>query len=127
MPSKNVATTERFVAAVFAGDHAVLRELLHPDFELHQAAGLEYAGLYRGADGFLAFLQKFAATYEIELLERTHSYVSDDNPDLLVFEFAFRGTLKSSGRKFDTTMLERWTFQDGKVIRVVPHYFEIPR
>lgn len=126
MPYDNIAIKDRFVAAVFAGDTATMRSLLDPAFELHQPPGLAYAGTYAGADGFMRFLEKFMTTYDIEALDNTDTY-SSQNPDRIVLEFRFAGKLKATGEKFDTPQLERWEFRAGKILRITVLWFAMPR
>lgn len=126
MPNNNIAIKDRFVAAVFAGDADTMRSLLDPAFEVHQPAGLAYAGSYAGADGFLNFIGKFMATYDIEVLNTTDTFVSE-NPDRIVLEFKFAGKVKSSSEKFDTSLLECWEFKTGKILRITVYWFAIPK
>lgn len=126
MANPNLAIADQFVAAVFAGDQATLRTLIDDNFLLKQDKNLPYGGEYRGADGFFTFLEAFGQAYEIEALEKTGTFVSNDDPNIIVFEFSFRGKLAESGIAFNTTMLEPWTFRNGKVIAITPHWFEVP-
>ena len=116
---------QRFVAAVFAGDAATLTALCHANFVLHQGGAMPYAGTYRGAEGFLQFLGIFAETLEVEKLETVRIYSCDD-PDWLVSEFDVVATVKATGQRYETTLLERWQFSGGKVVSVKPHYYEPP-
>jgi ketosteroid isomerase-like protein len=125
MANENVAIAERFTRAVYAGDQDTMKSLLDKDFVLRQDKSLPYGGVYRGAEGFLSFLQAFTKTYEIESLEKTRTFVSDD-PDFAIFEFSFKGKQRQAGVKFDTTLLEHWRFSKGKIIAITPHWFEIP-
>jgi uncharacterized protein len=121
----NLAVQERFIAAVFAGDTATLTALCAPDFVLEQGPAMPYAGTYRGAEGFLRFLDIFAETLDIERLEPVRTYGAE-NPDWLVSEFVIESRVKASGARYDTTLLERWQFRDGKVASIRPHYFAPP-
>ena len=123
--NNNLSVQERFVAAVFAGDGDTIRALAHPDFELHEGSGLPFAGVYRGADGFLAFLAVFGETFDIEILAPVRTYQSED-PDFLAFEFNLRAVLRATGALFESTLIESWTFKDGKVLQIRPHYFNSP-
>lgn len=125
MANPNLSIADRFTKAVYAGDQTTLRSLLDDDFVLRQDRALPYGGVYKGADGFLSFLGEFSKTYEIEALEKTRTFVADDQ-DVIVFEFAFRGKQLKAGVKFDTTLFERWTFHDGKITSITPHWFEVP-
>lgn len=125
MSNANVEVADRFTKAVYTGDQETIRSLLDKDFVMRQDKAHPYGNLYRGTDGFLAFLGAFSKTYEVEALEKKRTFVCDD-PDVLVFEFAFRGTQLAAGVKFNTTVLERWVFRQGKIIDITPHWFEVP-
>jgi ketosteroid isomerase-like protein len=125
MANPNLEVAERFTNAVYKGDQQTLKSLLDPDFTLRQDRALPYGGVYKGADGFMTFLGAFSKTYEIEALQKTRTFTCDD-PDVVVFEFAFRGKQLKAGVKFDTTLFERWTFRNGKIIGITPHWFEVP-
>ena len=126
MTSSNLAIKDRFVSAVLGGDQATIAELLDPEFELWQPAGLVYAGVYKGASGFMKFLEAFGAAYEIELLENPSSFTSQNDPDVVVLEFRFRGKLKATGEPFDVSQLEPWHFRAGKILKIRPHWFDKP-
>ena len=122
----NLEVKEKFVEAVFANDKETVASFIHPDFVLRQARGLEYAGTYYGAKGFFEFMEKYEPAYEPESLENTGTFTSDD-PDILVLEFKSSGIRRSTGNRYDTTVLEVWTFRDGKVLGIAPHWFEQPQ
>ncbi len=126
MPNENLGIKDRFVTAVFAADADAMRNLLDASFEIHQPAGLAYAGSYAGAEGFLRFIAKFMETYDIKALVNTDTFMSE-NPDRVVLEFKFAGKVKSTGEKFDTTLLECWEFRKGKILRITVYWFAIPR
>ena len=118
----NLKIQEQFVSAVFAGDADTIRSLCSPDFELHEGSGLPFAGIYRGADGFLEFLGVFNETFDIEELVPVRTFTTDD-PDWLIGELNLRATVRASGQRFESSLLEMWQFRDGKVVRIKPHYF----
>jgi hypothetical protein len=118
----NLAIQERFVAAVFAGDSATIEALAAPEFELHEGSGLPFAGVYKGAKGFLEFLGTFMATFDIEQLAPVRTYHTSD-PDFLACEFELRATVRATGKRFESTLVELWAFHDGKVVSIKPHYF----
>lgn len=122
--SDNATLKDEFVAAVFAGDTDALRGLAHSNFELWQNTKLPYGGVYRGAEGFLDFLGKFMATFDIERLENTRTFTSPDGG--VVSEFAFKGTVKHGGRAFDTLLIEVWSFSENQVLKIVTYWFEPP-
>jgi ketosteroid isomerase-like protein len=126
MSRDNLAIKDRFVTAVFSDDRATIERLLAPGFELHQPAGLPYEGVYRGREGFFVFLDKYMQAYDLEALDGTMTYVGQD-PDLIVLEFQCRGKLKFNGSRFESLILERWAFHDGKIARMDICWFQIPR
>ena len=125
MSNPNLGLKERFLAAVWANDHAGMDACLHPEFVLRQAAGHPYGGSYRGTQGFVDGIAKLTAAYEIEQLDNIYTFGSD-NPDVLAFEFLFRGKVTATGKAFETTVIEHWNFRDGKIFSIAPHWFEIP-
>ena len=126
MGNPNVAIKDRFVEAVFSGDHDTLRALIDPSFELHQPDGLPYEGIYKGSDGFLNFLDKFMAAYDLESLDETALYVEDSNPDRLALGFHIKGRMKGDGRSFDSPQFETWDFRDGKLVNIRVFWYKLP-
>lgn len=121
----NLAVQERFVTAVFAGDTDTLRALAAPDFVLVEGVGLPFAGTYHGAESFIAFLGVFADTLEIEVLAPVRSFLSDD-ADVIAFEFELKAVVRSTRERFESSLIEVWTFREGKVAAIKPHYFNVP-
>lgn len=124
MPQDENAILDRWLAAVFSGDQQALAGMMHPDFALHQAAGLPYGGVLKGPAGFEHFWRSFGETFEIELLDEVDRFQSAGGD--IVLKFQFRGRLKATGKAFDTTILESFTFRDGRVLAIAPHWFELP-
>lgn len=125
MRNVNVALKERFVSSVMSGDKNGVRAALADDFVLRQSKGHPYVGVYRGAEGFLAAVDKLMSTYAIETLKEVGAYWSDD-PDHAIFEFEMGGKISATGQPFQASILEHWTFKDGKLIAITPYWFEIP-
>ncbi len=118
----NLAIMERFVTAVFAGDSDTILSLCDPDFMLEEGSGLSFAGSYPGGEGFLRFLGIFNETLEVEHMETLRIYSTPD-PNYAVSEMDLRTRVRASGKRFDTSLLERWHFRGGKVLSIKPHYF----
>ncbi len=119
----NCATITRFVTAVFAGDSATVLALCDPAFTLLEGSGLSFGGCYPGGEGFLRFLGVFNDTLDIARLEPIRTYLTDD-PDWIVCEFELEATVRTTGRQFASSLLERWHFRDGRVLEIKPHYFD---
>ena len=82
--NSNLGVKDRFIAAVLAGETGALAELMDPGFELHHSADLPYGGIYRGADGFNAFLAKFNDTFAIDVLNETAVYLAPSGNSVVV-------------------------------------------
>ena len=121
----NLATMQSFVAAVLGGDLDTVRALAAPDMELVQGSSLPYAGTYRGADGFIAFLGKFGETWEIERLEPVRNFIGED-PGWVASELAFAATYRANGKRFESSLVEVWRIEHGKVLSIRPHYLNSP-
>jgi hypothetical protein len=59
-------------------------------------------------------------------LEPVRSYASDD-PDRLAFEFDLLGVDRAAGQRFESSLVELWTFAGGRVRTIKPHYFNVPQ
>lgn len=118
----NVEVMQKFVGAVFAGENDKLPQYLHPDFELIHSRTVPYTGVYKGAQGFLDFLGIFMGTFDPLDMKTGETFVSPEGS--VIAEILLAGTLKSTGQKVETSMLEKWEFEEGLVRRIKPHYFD---
>jgi ketosteroid isomerase-like protein len=121
----NLKAKDELMAALGRGDKAAIAAGLHPDFEVHQAAGHPYGGLYRSPQGFLDMLDRMQASYQLEEVAETNVFVAED-PNHIALEFALRGKVIATGKPFQSTVIEHWSYRDGKLVKIVPHWFEIP-
>jgi uncharacterized protein len=121
----NLLVMQRFVAAVLGGDLDTVRSLAAPEMELLQGSSLPYAGTYKGAEGFIEFLGVFGETWEIERLEPVRSFVGED-AEWVASELVFAGTVRASGKRFESSLVEVWHIREGKVLSIKPHYFNSP-
>jgi hypothetical protein len=55
-------------------------------------------------------------------MEQGETYASPSGT--LVVEILLKGDRKSDGGRVETSMLEKWEFEDGRIRRVKPHYFD---
>ena len=122
---QNLEVADRIMAAFFANDRETIHALVADDFMLVPPRGSAHYGTYEGADGFLSFIRTFGEAYDLEKADRTNAYPSEDG-GVIVFELHLTGTVRASGVRFDTSLLEAWHFADGKLVRIRPHWYEIP-
>jgi ketosteroid isomerase-like protein len=112
----------RFFAALKRGDQDQMSALLHPEFSVTEANGLPYGGIYRGADGWKVLCQSVVKTwkkFKIDLLELV---VETDTR--VVVRFSISGRSARTGCEFTSTVLELWRLVDGKIMEILPYYWD---
>jgi ketosteroid isomerase-like protein len=123
--AQNLDVKKQFVTAGFAGDKDTLRRLSDAEFELHEGSGMPFAGIYRGAEGFIGFLDIFLGAFDIKRLEETGAFTCDD-ADRMVFAFELDAVYRATGAPFMSSLIEAWQFRNGKVLKIVAHYLNSP-
>jgi uncharacterized protein len=113
---------DRFMAATRAGDKAALIEMLHPDFELIEPTGVPYEGTFRGLDGWRKLSKGVLEAWEDFAVEPIA--FPGESKDAVVVNLRLSGRSRKTGRSFSMSVLELWTFRDGKLIGISPHYFD---
>jgi ketosteroid isomerase-like protein len=117
---------KRFVDALFAKDWDTVRELCHPDIVLREPKALPYGGDYKGYEGFRECWDKIpVAGHKAESLDTLRTFFSED-PNTIIVELDFKGTMTSTGERVDSIVLEQFDFKDGKVIAILVYWFDIP-
>lgn len=113
---------ERFMTATRTGDKAALAEMVHPDFELIEPTGVPYEGTFRGLDGWRKLARAVIEAWdEFQVVPLSFP---GESANALVVHLRLSGRSRKTGRSFTMSVLELWTFQDGKVIGISPHYFD---
>lgn len=102
---------------------AVVKDLLDPDFVLIEPDGLPYGGTYRGPEGWWTLYRRILSTWT-DLRNETLFILG--NPDGEDFAFMMRLTGRSSktGKPFETTVMEHWVVRNGRVLSILPHYYD---
>ena len=119
----NKAVVEAFLAASGAGDRDALAKIVHPDFEVIEANGLPYAGVWRGAEGFwklLATVYGYWSDPKIEIV----NFIGGENENAFAIEMTMEGRSAKNGTPFKTSLIEVWTVKDGKLFHIKPYYFD---
>jgi ketosteroid isomerase-like protein len=99
-----------------------LLEMLDPQLRIPVAASLPYGGEHVGHRGFLELGEKFGQTWEvIDNGSNGYAEVGDDR----VIGF-YNPTFKSvaTGRVVSFRMVEVVTVRNGKIVELVPYYFD---
>lgn len=113
---------ERFMAATRVGDKATLAEMVHAEFELVEPTGVPYEGVFRGLDGWRKLARAVVEAWEDFRVEPIA--FPGESKDTFVVHLRLSGRSRKTGRPFDMSVLEMWSFKDGKLIGISPHYFD---
>lgn len=120
-PCSAQQTLEAFFAAFNAQDSATMEALLAPDFVIHEADGLPYAGTYRGFAGWMDLLGKIGATWE-GLTPTIRHFIGDGQRYAILMDLTL--TARATGRTIETSIFELWTVEAGKIREVRPFYWD---
>ena len=113
---------DRFMAALQAGDRDALAAMMHPDFRVEEAESLPYGGVYRGVDGWLTLARAVIRAwkeFEIRPIE-----FPGESQDRFLVRFRISGRSRKTEKPFETTVLELWSFHEGRLIEIAPYYFD---
>ena len=120
-----MASPREMLAAVYAaagaGDWAQVETLTHPDFVLHEAACLPFAGEWRGRDALQRCAAAMYGTWaraEVEILDCT----GGETHAVMVIRLTMHP--KDGSAPFTQTVCEAGTFEDGLLRSLRIHYFD---
>ncbi len=86
-----------------------------PDIEWHEAEGMPYGGVYRGADAIAQnVFGPIATDVEGFAIVPEQLIVADDTVAAVV---RYTGTGKATGKSLDLAVVHVWDIRDGKVAR----------
>lgn len=109
--------------AFVSGDMAAVDAGLHPDFEITEAPGVPYGGTYRGLDGWHRLVQNITGTWD-DFATAALEIIGEPDGERFAALHSLKGRSKKTGRSVALQVFELWVFKDGKVIQVVPFYFD---
>jgi ketosteroid isomerase-like protein len=92
---------ERYFTALMANDQNKMREMIDPDFVITEAAGLPYAGTFRGVDAWFDLAKAIVGVwggFKIRPLE-----FLGETADTLVIRFAISGKSRKTGKAWEST------------------------
>jgi ketosteroid isomerase-like protein len=119
----NKQILQKFIVAAQSLDDKTVAELMHPEFVVHEAAGLPYAGEYRGLDGWQRLFSTVIGIWK-DVSIKTEMYIGADDADDFAVLMIFSGKSPDGQKPFQTRILEHWRLQDRKVIEIWPHYWD---
>jgi ketosteroid isomerase-like protein len=114
---------KRLLTALQSVDAEHLRELCHPDFTVEEAESLPYAGIYKGFEGLCQVAEQMYKSWA-ECKITTLSVIGEPSGDDFVLLQRMHGLTLRNRRPFEMTILEMYSFRDGRLIRIKPYYWD---
>jgi uncharacterized protein len=112
---ENVELARRGYAAWSRGDFAASLELLHPDIEIVEAAGIPGARTYRGHEGMMQALEGVREAFD-EVRFDPREFV--DAGDHVAVRVRMSGRGRGSGAEVAAEIAHVWTVIDGEAVRM---------
>lgn len=113
---------QRCLAAINTADYDTLDTLLHPDFVVHEAAGLPYAGSFHGIEGWKQLTAGIRKAWKG--LRVTTLGFPAEGEDTVVVHLKLSGQGRETGIAFEMPVLELWRLQDGRLREITPFYWD---
>ena len=114
-----IDVAREFYGHIASGEFEEAKELLAPEFVVHEPRELPYGGEYHGFDGFLDLLKRLTAVAEIAPVTTPEFAAAGDR---VMVRMIGRFTSPTSGRSVDTGVLELVSFHDGRIAELDVFY-----
>jgi ketosteroid isomerase-like protein len=112
--SKNKTTVGRIYKAFEARDFPAFFNCLSPAIEITQCHEVPWGGVFHGLEEGKGFFAKVNTYLDDHVaIERVI-----DGGDRIAVIGRGHGTIKSTGRPFDTPVMHLWEFRDGLAVRL---------
>ena len=98
-----------------------MRKFLHPEIRVIEADSLPYGGIHEGPDAFMELIPTVFGTWR-DCNVKVNKWISEG--DCVILLGVMTGSGRTTGTPFEVPIAEVWTFLDGKIIEVVPYYFD---
>lgn len=106
-----IAVVRSAYDAINSGSPAAAAALLHPDIVIEQSDALPWGGSYRGLAGFRDF--SLAVAGRIDSTVTTEEMY--ESGDRVIQVGRTRGTVRASGRPFDSREVHVWRIREGRI------------
>ena len=114
MSQENVEVVQRIFEAVGRGDLEAAADTLDPEIEIVDF-DIPDAGVYRGREGFFAWLARWDEGWESWRIEELEVRPVGDDQALALFRMVTKG--KGSGIEMDRFDAIAYRLRDGKIVR----------
>ena len=107
----DTSPVQTFLESFSAGELERALSVLHDQVDVHEPAGLPTGGEYRGKQGFLEFLQKVGAIYQVQI----HEARVFDAGDVSVARIDTTWTSLATGAQVRMKFCEVYTVENGLI------------
>lgn len=118
---RNSEILEKMGASFRAQDMEGVMACLHPDMVVKEAESLPFGTEHRGPAEFMKLLAEVFSYWDEMSVE---SKFKVEEGDRIVAFNEISGKGKQSGKAYTMMIAEAFRFKDGKIIEVVPFYFD---
>lgn len=122
MSSQNVQlVSDIYDGFILRGSVDTLFASMDPDVTINEAASLPFGGTYRGIAGAQQLFGRMFETWEDMKIVKEKLF---DGGEQVVAHLRLTGRSRATGKPVDMQILELWTIREGKVVSLVPYYFD---
>lgn len=124
MSTENVEVIRRFEDAFARGEIEGVLATLADDVVVHECDSVPYPGDHRGKDAFLALLETFVATWELEGGGLVVDEILPAGPEKVLVLSRAEVIAKATGRPLELRIAEVYTVRDGRIADIAVHYWD---
>ena len=122
MASENVQiVSDIYDGFILRGSIDTLFASLHPEVTVSEAPSLPFGGVFHGIKGVEELFGRMFATWEDLRIAKEKLF---DGGDQVFALLRLTARSRATGKPVDMQIAELWTFRDGKVISLVPFYWD---
>ena len=118
---RNRDIVKHFLDAAERGDEATMRQLLHPDVEIHEAESLPWAGVHRGIEGFQRLVRTVYRSF-LDTQVSIHALLAENERVLVIATLS--GRSRRDQQQFSMPIIELWELHAARIRRITPYYFD---
>ena len=122
--SNNISIARNYFENLFRkGDFASIKTQIKENAIYNQAPGLPYGGTYKGFENWMTMFSKVQDYFSIEIVDNPVLYSNPEN-DKVTAVFTIKFKSKTSNRELVMPISELLEFENGKIAKITPFYFD---
>lgn len=122
MSSQNVqVVSDIYDGFILRGSIDTLFASLHPEVVVHEAASLPFGGTFEGIAGVQQLFGRMFETWDDLKIAKEKLF---DGGDQVVAILRLTARSRATGTPVDMQIAELWTLREGKVVSLVPFYWD---